>query len=585
MSHTLQRIKPIAVLMAALLLFGGCAGPAATSSGEVTSAVNNGDAASLDDKTITDDPLYYANESPFTVDTMYLTVRKGNESDGTNHTWSEVNAYSTFFYDDNNIDRYKVEGTLQVGDETGPLPDQLGYGAISPNATVQIRGKSTSRSEQKSYQIKLKDGKGEWKEQRTIILNKHVFDPSRFRNKMTYDLMIQHPELFGAKTTFVHLYVKDMTAGGTGQFVDYGLFTQVEQFNKRYMLNHGLDQNGQFYKASMFEFLMYDDLKLTTDKDYDVKAFEQVLEIKGDDDHTKLIQMLQDINNYAVPIEESFTKWFDEDNYFSWLAFQLIIGNTDIVSQNFFLYSPLNGNKWYFIPWDNDGAWGYQSRYNNTYEPGYNYMEGLSNLWGATLHQRVLKSVKLRQKLLDKIEYFHNELSPQKLDPLFKKYADVVYPYLFRMPDINYSSLKKDAYYSYVKSMAGEIEYNYQMILESLKRPMPFYFNDPEASGNNLIFVWDNSYDFKGETLSYTLQVARDYNFKKIVFELKNSVMPQAECKMLPDGQYFMKITVTNASGKTQTMQQYYEDVNGLKHYGVSAFFIEKGKVIGGQNG
>ena len=83
--------------------------------------------------------------------TMYLTVREGNASEGTNHTWAEVNANSAYYYSEKGIDRYKVEGLLQVGDDSGPLPGYLGYGKTAPNATIQIRGQTSTINSQKNY--------------------------------------------------------------------------------------------------------------------------------------------------------------------------------------------------------------------------------------------------------------------------------------------------------------------------------------------------------------------------------------------------------------------------------------------------
>ena len=51
-------------------------------------------------------------------------------------------------------------------------------------------------------------------------------------------------------------------------------------------------------------------------------------------------------------LADVFAKYFDEENYFTWLAFQMLTGNTDTTSQNFLLYSPQNSQKWYFISWD-----------------------------------------------------------------------------------------------------------------------------------------------------------------------------------------------------------------------------------------
>lgn len=539
----------------------------------------------INDVSIIDNPLLYAKDDPYSLDTMYLTVRKGNQEDGTNFTWKEVNTYSTYYYDDNNIDRYKVEGLIQTGDASGPKAGDLGYNVFAPNAIVQVRGKTTSLYAQKSFKIEIKKDKGLWREQRSIILNKHVFDSVRFRNKLSYDLMRGYPELIGARTQFVHLYVCDQTENDpNAKFTDYGLYTQVEQMNSRYLANHGLDENGQFYKANMFEFYTYSDiLRLSTDENYDKKAFEQVLEIKGSEDHTKLLSMLKDLNSYQIPIEEIFAEYFDEENYFSWLAFQMLTGNTDIVSQNFYLYSPRNGNKWYFIPWDNDGAWG--SCEIPAENAGYNYEKGISQYWGSVLHQRVLKSPVLREKLRAKIEMFHQQLTPELLASRIESYRLVAEPFRFITPDNMYASETHEQYNEIIKSMPKEVEYNYQMYLESLLHPAPFMNDTPEVVNGKLSFSSNPSYDFAAEPIFYSFELATDYNFTKLVSKAENLTIPKYENSILTPGQYFYRFIATNQSGKLQTSMTYYRDTNEIKHYGVCMFYVQPdGSIVWGQS-
>ena len=95
-----------------------------------------------------DKNLLYTQYDNTEIVTMYLTVSTGNEGEGTNHTWEEVNTYSAYDYEEMGVDRYKVAGLLQVGDENGLIPGELGYGQVAPNCTVQIRGQSSSRNPQ-----------------------------------------------------------------------------------------------------------------------------------------------------------------------------------------------------------------------------------------------------------------------------------------------------------------------------------------------------------------------------------------------------------------------------------------------------
>mgnify|MGYP002421910528 CR=1 FL=1 len=113
---------------------------------------------------------------------------------------------------------YQVMGLLQAGDEDGPVAGEVGYGEEAPNATVQVRGQTSSSYTQKNYKVELKKGKGTWRQQRAIALNKHMGEGMRFRNKMAYDLIRGIPQMMGLRTQFVHLYVKDLTDSASGVF-------------------------------------------------------------------------------------------------------------------------------------------------------------------------------------------------------------------------------------------------------------------------------------------------------------------------------------------------------------------------------
>lgn len=577
--QTCRRRKGTGLLAAAVfcLLLSSCNFGTGTSTSTVQQRPDIEPSGSINDVQVKDKASVYADDDDDSIVTMYLTGAPGNAADNTDHSWSEVNGNSTYYYDEKGIPRYGVEGILQVGDESGPSPDQIGYGLNVPNATVQVRGKTSSKAEQKSFKIKIKSGAGSWRNQKTIALNKHPYDSTRIRNKLSYDLIKTVPGMIGLRTQFVHLYVKDQTGNdATGaKFVDYGLYTQVEQPNKRFLRNHGLDEYGQLYKASMFEFFRYPDaLKLADDPKYDLSAFEEVLEVKGNDDHQKLLTMLDDLNNYSLPTEEVFAKYFDEENYFTWLAFQMLTGNTDTTSQNFLLYSPQNSQKWYFISWDNDGAWG--SGEDRLFKglSGYNYEKGISNYWGSVLHKRVLKSPELRKKLDNKIQGIRKLVSESVVAAKVKEYQKVTQPYLYAMPDVMYDVYDVKGYEQVLNTLGQEVEINYQMYLTSLERPLPFFLDTITVEKDAVRFQWDVSFDFDNEALTYTFELARDYTFKTTLNKQENLKLPQAQTGKLAPGQYFMRVSVKNASGQTQTAQEYYEDQNGVRHYGVRCFYI-----------
>jgi len=99
---------------------------------------------------IRDKNLLYEQQNRTEIVTMYLTVSSGNSAENTNHTWEEINTYSAYDYEDMGVERYKVAGLIQVGNENGLIPGELGYGQVAPNCTVQIRGQSSNRNVQQN---------------------------------------------------------------------------------------------------------------------------------------------------------------------------------------------------------------------------------------------------------------------------------------------------------------------------------------------------------------------------------------------------------------------------------------------------
>ncbi|MBO5742921.1 MAG: CotH kinase family protein [Clostridia bacterium] len=524
----------------------------------------------------------YTAYNPEDVVTMYLTVSTGNEGEGTNHTWSEINTYSVYDYDSMGVDRYKVEGLLQIGDESGPLPGNVGYNQVSPNCTIQIRGQSSSRQPIKNYKISLKDNKGTWMSNSTIPLNKHVNEGLRFRNKLAYDLIAGVEQMMGLRTKFVHLYVKDTTKGGNNKFTDYGLYTYVEQLNKKTLKAHGLDANSHLYKINEFEFYRYEDIiKLKDEPDFNEAAFEELIETKGNDDHKKLIKMLEDVNDFSKPIEDILDKHFDIENLSYWMAFHILTGNADTQNRNVYIYSPLNLDKWYFISWDNDGCLN-KTEYALKGRVSYGEWEtGVSNYWGNVLYQRALKSEKY-QKALEKAinDLRKNYLTKDKIDAISKRYSSIVKPYVYSYPDILHTSLTPSQYDTVVKSLSAEIDTNYYLYKESLKKSMPFFIDLPQKKGNKLILSSESSFDFNSEKITYDMKLAKDVNFNNVIFSSEDVTLPVAEINMLPRGQYFLKVTATNESGYTQTaFDYYYTDIG--KKYGVKCFYIDaKGNVV-----
>lgn len=549
--------------------------------GNLGMLIGKDDIDTSDDIHIRDKKLLYENQDNTEIVTMYLTVSYGNSAENTDHTWEEINTYSAYDYEEMGVDRYQIAGLLQVGDENGLVAGELGYGQSAPNCTVQIRGQSSSRNAQKNYKISIKDNKGDWRGQTTIALNKHQGDGLRFRNKLGFDLLSGIDQLLSLRTTFVRLYVKDTTAGADAKFEDYGIYTHVEQLNKTALENHGLDKRGHLYKVNFCEFYRYEDvIVLKDDPAYDLAAFEKILEVKGDDDHTKLIDMLDKVNDYSIPIETILEENFDIENIAYWMAFQLLVGNVDTQSRNFYLYSPLNSERFYILAWDLDGMFK-RSEYAVTGRNDYAEWEnGVSNYWGNVLFQRCLKSESFRASLDAAVEDLYETLLDGRLEKYVETYSELLKPLVYEGRDALYMPITQAQYDSVASALSDEVRSNYENYKISYKKPMPFHIGSPTLEDGMISLVWNVAYSFDVDSITYTFELATDYSFTDPIVKETELSLPYVEFNTLPTGQYFIRVTARDEAGDTQVAFDYYVTESG-KIYGTKCFYVDaNGQIV-----
>lgn len=547
---------------------------------------------------VTDDPGAYTRDGygdDESIAYFYMTVRRGNAAENSDTPWDELAKHSTLEYAALGVERDRVECILQEGDANGPAEGMFGYEATVPNGVVNIRGNSTSKDHQKSYKIYLKDG-WLWRGQQNINFNKHVYEQLRFRNKLMFDLMRDIPGMISIRTQFVHLYIKDETdvsgqnGGDSLDFIDYGLYTQIENPNKTYLRSHGLDENGHLYKSQQFEFWRYeDDIRLTEDPEFRRDHFNSITKSKGNDDHTKLINMLDDMNKPDYPIDEFFEKYFDRENYFTWLAFQIITGNTDTLDRNLLLYSPQHSDKWYFISWDADGSF---YRIEHEIKGGEPYVRnndyGIQNYWPIYFHRRVLANNEYRALLDEYVEKLMPYFTRDFLEPRVAKYKAAIYDVLNGSEDAKVLRLEDDLEYQGVKytsaydliadTLDAEARFSYELYKSSLDEIMNFYMALPEKTDNGYRFMWNAAYSIKPAKIKYHFLLASDIDFHNIIYEQKDIAILSISIDglHLPAGIYYFRVVAYDDAGRQTMSSEYVEDIELIKHYGIHAFGVDE---------
>lgn len=551
------------------------------SQGENTSTSSQDLSASqptgVQSSSLVEDRTIYATDKNDSLSNLYITVMKEDDPNAKGITFLDLHqTNSTTIESEDNDEKIKI--IMQEGTAEGPSVGLFGYSTRTANGTIEIRGASSRRASQKSYKIRLFDSAGYWKDQRNINLNKHNDDITRVRQKLSFDYFKMIPNFSSLRTQFVQLYVKDLTGNQPNpQFIDYGLYTQIEQPNKTFLEAHGMDRNGHLYKANQFEFLRYPDkIKLSSDPGFDKSKFESVLETKGNDNHQKLITMLEDVNDPTKNINEVIRKHFDRDNYLTWMATNILMGNIDTNGHNFYLYSPTNSDKWYFLPWDYDLSWGYfeAEGKRSPSQKLANWQSSFAFYWGSVLHQRFLKNSDNVKELGEKIEEISKIITKEQTTALLKSYYPIARSFVNRTPDLYHLPYEIKHFESEYWQIPNEPEINKKEFYEHLEFPMPIYSDSPKMKGDQLVFTWDHSYDLQGDDLTYDFAISYDPAFHKIYYQAKNLRNTEVAVNKLPKGRYFYKLTIKDSKGHMQTQFDYYDEENA-RHHGVKEFTVQ----------
>ncbi|MBU0719755.1 CotH kinase family protein [bacterium] len=502
-------------------------------------------------------------------------------------TIPEPNEYECVAYDDLNgslrpCTLEDVNNDIDANDAYEPLlhinmqTDDFLSSNETMNASFEQKGKTTRTAAQKSYRIKLDSSDILYKKERTFQLNKHPNDYSRVKNKLAFDLFRDIPNITSLKTQFVNLWINGN---------DYGLFSHVEKVGKEFLINRGWNEDDNLYKAQEFAFKMVDALKIDgAGQPINPDLFDAVIEIERGKDHTKFIEMLYAVNQSATDaeFEKVFSRYFNRNNYITWMAVNLIMANKDTVSQNFYLYNPLYSDTFYFLPWDYDGA-------GRATEEYAKWQLGIGAWWGIPLHKRFLKIKKNREDLDLMVKQLRAKyVTPETIQERLDLYEPLITPYLSVSPDLDELSITNWRYEFDI--LIPRLDENIQNYTDQIGSPMPFWQGSQYEEGI-LTLSWEESVDLEGDEIVYDVLCADNPDFNNsIVNEVNLSVSGdkvqvtswgtisyEKELVLPSGGKYFMKVTAKEKNNPQHYQIAFDKEVviDTITYFGLLEFTID----------
>lgn len=519
--------------------------------------------SALNGMPLKENKVIYQSDPDGGVDAIYLTVFPTDTPEG-QIDFSIFDYHQAFAQDFNP----NLDANVVISANDGALSPLIDTDLV--NANIRVRGNSARGASVKSFRVELLDQKDSLQGLRILNLNKHVYDTSKIANKFSMDMMEKLDNFASLRTRFVHLYLRDAMADNSQVYLDYGLYTLVEQPNKTYLESHGLDPDGTVYKAESFEFRVYDTLKNVDHPDYDEASFETVLGIREAKDHSKLLEMIEHINNLNEDFTSIFPLYFNEENYLTWMGTNILLGNGDTIDHNFMLYSPSNSLTWYFLPWDYDGTFHFGAYTSNYQVPAS--LRGFQQYTGVLLHRRYFLDQSHVDKLTQKIESLRETIfTEDRIMNQLEPYRPILNQFMVRPPDLGLLDFPPNELNSYLDQFPGEIEKNYQLYKKSLEYPLPVFTAEPQRSGQGYRFSWESSRDLQQNTLKYRLILAKDPDLEQVILDSMTIAEPYFDSiHPIEAGTYYMAVTVIDSAGNTQISLDSYKDPNrGNVHYGV----------------
>lgn len=415
--------------------------------------------ASLDsanNKSLNEFKGVYEDYNPGDIFDLYINVFATRDNDGEIYDLSAFDLIAEWDGDFNPV----LDANIQFNPKGRQV---VGHPINLPNAYISVRG--NPKVPLKSYRVKYMDGVDGFQGQSVFNINKHLNDPSRIANKLAHDLIIDVDNILGFRTSFLDIYIRDNSLiDGESEFHSYGLYTHTEQPNKTYLRSRGLDPNGSIYRAENFYFQLTPEIKNVNDANYDKQSFETVLGIREGKDHTKLIQMLKDINDKDKNFDEVFHTYFNEDNYLTWLSVNILLGNADAMHNGFLLYNPSNTLIFYLMPWSFDNIF----KWMESEEDTPNIYEKMVEV---DLHRKYLEQDENVDKLKAKIEELISEsFSPKKIKSLIKQYKPLLLDMMSQYPDNVLLSIPYNEQIAYLGQIDERILINYNEFMEKYDR-------------------------------------------------------------------------------------------------------------------
>lgn len=204
-------------------------------------------------------------------------------------------------------------------------------------------------SQKKSWKLDFEEFKAdnEIDGMKQLNLNNGFKDPSMLREKLCLDFM-QHYGLPAPRCNYANVYVNNQL---------WGFYTLVEEVDKTFLKTHYGNKGGNLYKGDPAGNLNWKGAQPNQYyNNYELKTNEDV------NDWSDLVWLIDNINNTpSAQLQDSLDASFNTAAYVKQWATTILFSNLDSYTgsgHNYYLYHNTDSNRFEWIAWDVNEAFG-----------------------------------------------------------------------------------------------------------------------------------------------------------------------------------------------------------------------------------
>ncbi len=268
------------------------------------------------------------------------------------------------------------------------------------NVGLRYRGRTTRSVSKKSWKIKFNEfvpGQRFVNNQEEIGLDSQFGERTMIREALAWNLT-KRAGVPDKKAREVQLRVN-------GEY--YGVYTELEQVDARWLQNHGFNPSGDLYKANIDACL-----DVLPDSLYAVSYNKITNPASG---YSNLIQFIQLVNSTpATQLYSTLAPIFDIEGFIEYLALMMAISDDSFSCHNYFLYCDLTTGKWSWLADDLDSTFGHLGVFEQNVVVFSSLLHGEDNRLIEKLHD----IPHFRRRYIERtLELLSEDLSPAAFEP------------------------------------------------------------------------------------------------------------------------------------------------------------------------